>query len=76
MATAEYITSKTMTRLNPDGITYRLPLDRSGTMRIEGDGGRMAAFGDAVDKLGQIEALGFSMKELRELAVQHGKTEI
>lgn len=63
MATAELITSNRMTRANPGGRGYRLPLNNNGEFRIEG----MAAFGDAVDKLGKIEDM-FTMKELEELS--------
>ncbi len=66
MATAELITHNRMTRGNPDGRTYRLPLNVGGEFRIIGEGVSMAAFGDAVDKLGQIEDM-FTMKELEEL---------
>lgn len=72
MATADYITSKTMTRKNPDGRTYRLPLNDNGTFRVEGHGCSMAVFGDAIDKLGRIEALGFTEKELQEIAKERG----
>lgn len=67
MATAELITSKRMTRKNPDGKTYRLPLNQNGEFHIDGMGHAMAAFGDAVDKLGKIEDW-FTMKELEELS--------
>lgn len=67
MPTAELITSKTMTRLNPDGKSYRLPLMGNGELRIDGYGNSLAAFGDFVDKLGMYEASGFTVKELQEL---------
>lgn len=66
MATAELITSNRMTRANPGGRGYRLPLNNNGEFHIDGMGYHMAAFGDAVDKLGQIEDM-FTMKELEEL---------
>lgn len=66
MATAELITSNRMTRANPGGAGYRLPLINNGEFRFNGTGCSMAAFGDAVDKLGQIEDM-FTMKELEEL---------
>ena len=64
MPTADLVTSKIMTRINPDGRTYRLPLMDNGTLRIDGS---KTAFGDAIDKLGMYEASGFSVKELAEL---------
>lgn len=67
MPTADLVTSKIMTRINPDGRTYRLPLMDNGTLRIDGSKTSLAAFGDAIDKLGMYEASGFSVKELAEL---------
>ena len=67
MPTADLVTSKIMTRINPDGRTYRLPLMDNGTLRIDGSKTSLAAFGDAIDKLGMYEAPGFSVKELAEL---------
>ena len=58
MPTADLVTSKIMTRINPDGRTYRLPLMDNGTLRIDGSKTSLAAFGDAT---------GFSVKELAEL---------
>lgn len=52
MPTADLVTSKIMTRINPDGRTYRLPLMNNGTLRIDGSKTSLAAFGDAIDKLG------------------------
>jgi len=39
----------------------------NGTLRIDGYRSSLAAFGDAIDKLGMYEASGFSVKELAEL---------
>lgn len=49
MPTADLVTSKIMTRINPDGRTYRLPLMNNGTLRIDGSKTSLAAFGDALD---------------------------
>lgn len=67
MPTAELITSKKLTRLNPDGMTYRVPLSHSGTIKIDGTENTLAVFGDCIDKLGMYEATGFTVKELQEL---------
>jgi len=44
------------TRINPNGITYRMPLTRSGTgIRIECQGGIATVFGDLIDMVGKLE---------------------
>lgn len=48
MPTADLVTSKIMTRINPDGRTYRLPLMDNGTLRIDGSKTSLAAFGVAI----------------------------
>lgn len=44
-----------MTRKNPNNGTYRVWLDKAGTLRIEGQGGNVYAFGDIIDRLGKYE---------------------
>lgn len=44
-----------MTRLNPDGKTYRAWADQIGTFRMESQGGEVFLFGDLINKLGEME---------------------
>lgn len=46
---------KRFTRKNPDGKTYRLWMDQAGDFSMKSQGGSVFAFGDLVDKLGQLE---------------------
>lgn len=72
MATAEYVTSKKMTRKNPNVDTYRLPLSDNGSIRIDGYGHSMAVFGDAIDKLGKYEDTGLTPEEVLKLKKRIG----
>lgn len=72
MATAEYMTSKKMTRKNPNVDTYRLPLSDNGSIRIDGYGHSMAVFGDAIDKLGKYEDTGLTPEEVLKLKKRIG----
>ncbi len=73
MATAEYITAQPMTRSNPDGITYRLPLSNHGSVRIDSYGHSLALFGDCIDKLGAYEKSGLSPSEVMRLSKLYGR---
>ena len=44
------------THRNPDGVTYRAPVERLGEFRILQVGGSMALFGDIIDRLGRYES--------------------
>lgn len=44
-----------LTRRNPNGKGYRIPMEFAGSFRIESQGGVCVAFGDLVDKLGKLE---------------------
>lgn len=46
---------KRYTRPNPGGHGYRVPLEFAGTFRIEGQGSACAAFGDLINRLGELE---------------------
>ena len=72
MATGEYMTSKKMTRKNPNVDTYRLPLSDNGSIRIDGYGHSMAVFGDAIDKLGKYEDTGLTPEEVLKLKKRIG----
>lgn len=72
MATAEYMTSKKMTRKNPNVDTYRLPLSDNGSIRIDGYGHSMAVFGDAIDKLGKYEDTGLTPEKVLKLKKRIG----
>lgn len=43
------------THINPNGQTYRVPVERIGEFRIDQCGSSIAMFGDMVDKLGRYE---------------------
>lgn len=73
MPTAELITSQRLTRRNPDGMTYRVPLLHGVRVTISGDDHALAVLGDISDKLGMYEDTGFSIKELRELKEKREK---
>lgn len=46
---------ETFTRANPDGKSFRIPIERCGEFRILQSGNSIAMFGDIVDKLGRYE---------------------
>lgn len=73
MATANYIVAQTMTRQNPDGITFRLPLSNHGSVRIDSYGHSLAIFGDCIDKLGAYEKSGLTPDEVMRLGKLYGK---
>lgn len=47
-----------LTRINPDGVTYRVPLEVAGEFRVIADSYNMCIMGDIINKLGQYEKLG------------------
>lgn len=44
-----------MTQKNPDGVTFRVPLQKAGEFRVMSDRYNQALFGDVVNRLGQYE---------------------
>ena len=44
------------THKNPDGKTFRVPIERLGEFRMLQVGGSMALYGDVIDRLGRYEA--------------------
>lgn len=44
-----------LTRRNPNGRGYRIPMEFAGEFHIYNDGSRCTAFGDLVNKLGRFE---------------------
>lgn len=44
------------THMNPDGKTFRVPIERLGEFRILQVGGSIAIYGDMVNLLGRYEA--------------------
>lgn len=44
------------THRNPDGETFRAPVERLGEFRMLQVGGSIAIFGDMIDRLGRYEA--------------------
>lgn len=60
-----------MTRLNPDGRTYRAPLINGTDFRIDG-GSIPCMFGTIVNRLGEFEALGVEPDDIRRILKQQG----
>lgn len=46
---------KRLTRRNPNGRGYRIPMEFAGEFHIDNNGSTCVAFGDLVDKLGRLE---------------------
>ena len=44
------------THRNPDGATFRAPVERLGEFRMLQVGGSIAIFGDMIDRLGRYES--------------------
>ena len=44
-----------MTQKNPDGVTFRVPLQRGGEFRVMSEKAAQAVFGDIVNRLGEYE---------------------
>ena len=44
------------THRNPDGETFRAPVERLGEFRMLQVGGSIAIFGDMIDRLGRYES--------------------
>lgn len=62
--------NKGFTRRNPDG-RYRIPGRVLGEFRMLEANGEIAIYGDCVDALGEWEALGVSIEEVKLLLRQH-----
>lgn len=56
---------KGITRMNPDGVTYRVPLQLAGEFRVVYELHNQGIFGDMVNRLGQYESC-LSLSEARE----------
>lgn len=56
-----------ITLLNPNGHSYRAPIERVEEFRLEANGINVAMFGKIVDKLGQYEDLGLEPKEIEKI---------
>ena len=54
-----------MTLKNPNNQGYRIPIGRSGTLRIESNGRFSDIFGDAINLLGRFEDLGMDPEAIR-----------
>lgn len=52
-----------LTRINPDGVTYRVPLDMAGEFRVIADSYNTCIMGDIINRLGEYEKLG-SLEEI------------
>lgn len=55
-----------MTIVNPNNSTYRAPIERIETFRIESNGLNIAIMGAMVDKLGKYEDIGLTPEEIKE----------
>lgn len=62
-----------MTIINPNKSTYRAPIERIDTFRIESNGLNIAIMGAMVDKLGKYEDLGLTPEEIKE-KIKHEKS--
>ena len=56
-----------MTRRNPDGQTYRIPLVNGVSFRLDSTSMIPAVFGEIANRLGAYEKLGKEPEELEEL---------
>lgn len=56
-----------MTHINPDGVTYRVPVEQAGHFTLSSAEFNGAFLGDIVDRLGRFEELGLEPEELRRL---------
>ena len=56
-----------MTIKNPNVNTYRAPLDKVHTFRLEQYGISAAFYGELVDKLGQYEDTGLTPVEIKKM---------
>lgn len=56
-----------MTVKNPNANTYRVPVEKLDTFRIESAGLNTAFMGTMVDKLGKYEDIGLTPEEIKEI---------
>lgn len=56
-----------VTRMNPDGRTFRVPLEKAGEFRVLSVETSQAIFGDIVNRLGAFEKLGKEPEELEKI---------
>lgn len=56
-----------MTRINPDGVTYRVPVELAGRFTLSSAEYNGAFLGDIVDRLGKYEAIGLEPEELKRM---------
>ncbi len=61
-----------MTRLNPDRMSYRVPLIDGATFRFDSGPAIACVMGTVVDRLGEFEKFGIEPEELGELLKRHG----
>lgn len=47
-----------LTRINPDGVTYRVPMEIAGEFRIMSDHYNTCIMGDIINRLAAYEKLG------------------
>ncbi len=62
------------TRINPDGVTYRIPVTLTGiTFTLSTDNIGTSLFGDIANRLGRYENCGLTIEEIEEHARRIGK---
>lgn len=61
-----------LTRINPDGRTYRAPLVNGADIRMDGTSTVPCVFGSIINRLGEFEALGVEPEDLRRILKQQG----
>ena len=59
------------TRLNPDGISYRIPLINGIDCRIDGTSQIPCVFGKISNRLGAYERIGIEPEEIERILKQH-----
>ena len=59
-----------ITRINPDGVTYRLPMFQDMSCRLEVQNGLPVLFGSIVDLLGKYEQLGTPEELMKKLNIK------